>query len=274
MARRLLTLTLSLATALFGVVAIGSPGNAADPVVMPTEVLIQSVQAVDSAQAPARGTTIQLIGQVMAMPAFQEPMSNVPANRGTVTVSRKLVGESGFTALTTVPLAAYGRFVVNLPAIRNASYQVSYSGWVEDRDPAILEAIGCNTPCDRLAVYQPSTSAPAFGGVTRNLQLGRPATRGRNPGVFWLRVQRPQRVAISVTPDYAGRRVQIQRQVGCLGEFRNFAAPVVQSNGRASVTLRRGSTYSCFRFLISGDATYAPSEQLRRLGARGWLSVI
>ncbi len=275
MARRLFTLVLAVLTALTGVVvSVSGAGADAPPVVMPTEVRIDSVQSVTGNGPPARGTIIQVIGQVMAMPEFQGPMSNVPGNRGTVTISRQLVGEAGFTPMVTTPLIAYGRFVVQLPAVRNASYQVSYSGWQESRDPAALEPIGCDTPCDRMAHYEPSISAVAFGGVTRNLQFGQPRMIGRRPAVYWKRIQLRQRVAISVSPNYSGRRVIIQRQVGCLGSFHRFAAPVVRANGRVNVDLRRGSVYSCFRFQISGDNTYAPSEQTRRLGGRGWMRLI
>jgi hypothetical protein len=274
MARRLLINALALVTALFGVVAISTPANSADPVVMPSEVNIHSIQAVNGARPPMRGGTIQLIGQVMAMPESEGPMSNVPGNRGTVTISRQLVGEAGFTVMTTVPLAAYGRFVINMPAVRNANYRVSYSGWLEDRDPAMLEPIGCDTPCDRMAHYLPSVSGVAFGGVTRRMNIGRPVGVGRVPKFFWNRVNRAQRVTIAVGPNYTGRRVQIQRQVGCLGSFSRFAAPVVRANGKAVVKLRRGSEYSCFRFSIAGDNTYVGSEQSRRLGARGWLGAL
>ncbi len=274
MAKRPLVSMLALVTTLLGVVAIGTPASAAPPVVMDTEVRIQSIQSVSGTGPAIRGTVTQVIGQVMAMPEFQGPMSNVPGNRGTVTISRQLVGEAGFTPMTTVPLIAYGRFVVNLPAVRNANYQVSYSGWNESRDPAMLEPIGCDTPCDRLAEYQPSVSAITFGAVTRNISIGRPVNVGRAPALFWKRMQRRQRIAISVTPQYEGRRVRIQRQIGCLGEFRQFAAPRVRANGRAVVDLRRGSSYSCFRFQIVGDGTYVASEQSRRLGARGWLPAI
>ncbi len=276
MARRLLVSTLAVLTALTGVLVVvgATAASAAPPVVMPTEVRIDSVTSVSGDGPPARGTTIQIIGQVMAMPEFQGPMSNVPGNRGTVTISRQLLGDVGFTPMVTTPLIAYGRFVVQLPAIRNAHYQVSYSGWDEVRDPAALEPIGCDTPCDRLAQYQPSISPIAFGEVTRNLQLGQPRMIGRRSAVYWKRIQRRQRVAITVSPNYAGRRVIIKRQVGCLGLFNRFAAPVVGANGRVNVDLRRGSLYSCFRFEISGDNTYAPSEQTRRLGGRGWLRLI
>ncbi len=271
MARRLLINALALVTALFGVVFIATPANSADPVVMPTEVRIQSVQSVSGNRPPVRGTTIQIIGQVMAMPESEGPMSNVPGNRGSVTITRQLVGESAFTPMATVTLAAYGRFVVNMPAVRNASYRVSYTGWLENRDPAMLEPIGCDTPCDRMANYLPSTSAVAFGGVTREMNIGRPMGVGPVPRLFWNRVQRPQRVGIAVGPNYTGRKVRIQRQVSCLGAFTRVAAPVVRANGRAIVKLRRASTYSCFRFSISGDNTYASSQQSKRLGARGWL---
>ena len=207
MARRLLINALALVTALFGVVFIATPANSADPVVMPTEVRIQSVQSVSGNRPPVRGTTIQIIGQVMAMPESEGPMSNVPGNRGSVTITRQLVGESAFTPMATVTLAAYGRFVVNMPAVRNASYRVSYTGWLENRDPAMLEPIGCDTPCDRMANYLPSTSAVAFGGVTREMNIGRPVGVGPVPRLFWNRVQRPQRVGL------AARRRQLGHQL-------------------------------------------------------------
>lgn len=226
--RRTVIGMLGLTLAMTSVVLI-APSASAATVQVPTWIKLQTI-----APTPVGGTQ-QIQGQVIGTLGGDQGYVDV----GTVTVLRQLSGEPGMTTIGSTPVGS--TFSLSVPAVRNATYQVVYSG-------------GTESSFGNLYKYSPSSTV-AQGPVTRAVGLRFPA-----------RFRGSARIRIAVSPSYAKRFVTVQKDPSCTSAWRPAGRVKTNKYGVAVKKLRVPRGQICLNFVVPGDANYAQSAD----AVRGW----
>jgi len=215
-----------LATAklmLIGSVVLVGPAAQANTYPVQTRVSLNEIATVEV------GGVHQISGQIIGTLGSDSGY----VDYGLVSVSRQLAGEPGFSPLETVAVGKTFSFTV--PAIRNATYRITYGGGTE--------VSGAHT-----YNYAPAT-LDALGPVSRSLRVAYPAQfRGR----FAVRVM--------VAPQFTKRRVLAQQDPSCTGAWRAAGAMKTNKRGVAKKKFRIKGAQTCFQFVVPGDASYAQAS--------------
>lgn len=239
--RRTVIGMLGLTLAMTSVVLI-APSASAATYQVPTWIKLQTI-----APTPVGGTQ-QIQGQVIGTLGGDQGYVDV----GTVTVLRQLSGEPGMTTIGSTPVGS--TFSLSVPAVRNATYQVVYSG-------------GTESSFGNLYKYSPSSTV-AQGPVTRAVGLRFPA-----------RFRGSARIRIAVSPSYAKRFVTVQKDPVAL------LLGALQAGSRPTSSALRSRSYECLEGRSASTswcpgmpttpraptlcAAGAPEDQ-RPLSAIGW----